>query len=69
MTVTFAGKTCTAYPTLEYDVTGCGGVWTAPNPIDLAVVDGTLITAAAWPGHPAFIARFIEALGTTITIG
>lgn len=29
----------------------------APEPIDLAVVDGPLITSAAWPGHPAFLAK------------
>ena len=28
--------------------------------------DANLITAPAWPAHPAFLARFLEALGTSI---
>jgi protease I len=31
-----------------------------------AVVDGNLVTAAAWPGHPEWIRKFLEVLGTKI---
>jgi protease I len=27
-----------------------------------AVVDGTLVTAPAWPAHPAWLAKFLEVL-------
>ena len=29
---------------------------------------GTLITAAAWPGHPEFVRQFVAALGGKVTI-
>ena len=31
-----------------------------------AVVDGNLVTAAAWPGHPEWMRKFLEVLGTKI---
>jgi len=31
-----------------------------------AHVDGKLVTAPAWPAHPAWMARFLEVLGTRI---
>jgi putative intracellular protease/amidase len=31
-----------------------------------AVVDGNLVTAAAWPGHPEWIRKFLDVLGTKI---
>ena len=31
-----------------------------------AVVDGNLVAAAAWPGHPEWIRAFLEVLGTKI---
>ncbi|MDO7919569.1 protease, partial [Pseudomonas aeruginosa] len=36
-------------------------------PPDQAHVDGHLVTAPAWPAHPAWLARFLEALGTRIS--
>jgi protease I len=38
-------------------------------PVTEAVVDGTLVTAPAWPAHPAWIAKFLEVLGTKIQHG
>src|SRR2546426_550394 len=34
--------------------------------IDQAVADGNLVTAPAWPAHPAWIAKFLQVLGTKI---
>ena len=34
---------------------------------DEAYVDGNLVTAAAWPAHPTWLARFLEVLGTKIS--
>lgn len=33
---------------------------------DAAYVDGNLVTAPAWPAHPAWLAKFLEVLGTKI---
>ena len=33
-----------------------------------AVTDGHLVTAPAWPAHPAWLAQFVKVLGATITI-
>jgi protease I len=61
------GRTCTAYPTVKPDVERAGGKWgevneTASN----AYVDGHLVTAAAWPGHPEWMRLFLEVLGSRI---
>jgi len=34
--------------------------------IDQAHVDGSLVTAPAWPAHPAWLAKFLNVLGTKI---
>jgi protease I len=31
------------------------------------VVDGNLVTSPAWPGHPKWLAAFLDVLGTKIT--
>jgi protease I len=61
------GRTCTAYPAIKPDVERAGGKWgevneTASN----AYVDGHLVTAAAWPGHPEWMRLFLELLGSHI---
>jgi protease I len=35
--------------------------------VDQAVTDGNLVTAPAWPAHPAWLAQFLTVLGTRIT--
>ena len=60
-----AGKRCSAYPAVGPDVTRAGGRY-ADIPIDGACVDGNLVTAPAWPAHPAWLAKFLEVLGTKI---
>lgn len=58
------GKKCTAYPALQPDVEMAGAEWVAPDAAcENAVVDGNLITAAAWPGHPAWVAKLVQAMG------
>lgn len=58
------GKKATAYPAVGPDVIMAGAEWVEPAPgADNAVVDGNLVTAPAWPAHPAFVARFVELLG------
>jgi protease I len=60
------GKTCSAYPAVGPEVRAAGGT-PAEVPIDGAHVDGMLVTAPAWPAHPAWLRKFLEVLGTRIT--
>ena len=61
------GKKCTAYPELQPDVVMAGAEWIEPAPgADNAVKDGKLVTAPAWPAHPAWMKEFIELLGGTV---
>lgn len=58
------GKKATAYPAVKPDVIMAGAEWVEPSAgADNAVVDGMLVTAPAWPAHPAWMARFVELLG------
>jgi protease I len=59
------GMSCSAYPAVAPEVRGCGGRWVDIG-YDRAHVDGHLVTAAAWPAHPQWLARFLEVLGTRI---
>jgi protease I len=59
------GRKVSAYPAVGPEVELAGGEY-AEIAIDQAVVDGNLVTAPAWPAHPAWLARFLEALGTRI---
>jgi deglycase len=59
------GRTCSAYPAVGPDVTACGGTF-ADVPLDGAHVDGNLVTAPAWPAHPAWLRAFLQLLGTKI---
>lgn len=62
------GRTCSAYPACRAEVELAGGTY-ADIAIDAAVTDGNLVSAPAWPAHPAWIAQFLAVLGTTITHG
>jgi protease I len=59
------GRTCTAYPAVGPDVTACGGAF-AEVALDGAHVEGNLVTAPAWPAHPAWLRAFLKLLGTRI---
>jgi protease I len=60
-----AGKTCTAYPALAPEVRQAGAEWVS-LPVEQAHVDGSLVTAPAWPAQPEWLARLLDALGTKI---
>ncbi|MBW9062087.1 DJ-1/PfpI family protein [Rhizobium herbae] len=60
------GRTCSAYPACRFDVELAGGRY-ADIPVDQAVTDGNLVTAPAWPAHPAWIGQFLKVLGTEIS--
>jgi protease I len=59
------GRTCSCYPAVGPEVKGAGGTY-ADIKVDAAVVDGNLVTAPAWPAHPAWLAEFLKVLGTRI---
>ena len=59
------GKACSCYPAVGPEVTRGGGRY-VDCAVDQAHVDGKLVTAPAWPAHPAWLARFLEVLGTRI---
>ncbi len=59
------GRRLSAYPACAPEVEGAGGAY---EDVDMgeAVTDGNLVTAPAWPAHPAWIAAFLDVLGTRI---
>lgn len=59
------GRTCTAYPACGPEVAAVGGTY-QEIAIDAAHTDGNLVTAPAWPAHPAWIKQFLDLLGTKI---
>jgi protease I len=61
------GRTCSAYPACRAEVEVAKGKY-ADIAIDGAVTDGNLVTAPAWPAHPAWLAQFLQVLGTRITL-
>jgi protease I len=61
------GKKCSAYPAVGPDVTQAGGTYVNLAMTE-AIVDGSLVTAPAWPAHPAWLAKFLAVLGTRIEL-
>ena len=61
------GRTCSAYPAVGPDVERAGGRY-ADIGLDEAHVDGNLVTAPAWPAHPAWLRNFLHLLGTRIEL-
>lgn len=61
------GKTISAYPACSPEVKLAGGIY-ADIAVDQAVTDGIFVTAPAWPAHPAWIAQFLQKLGTEIRL-
>jgi protease I len=60
------GRTMTCYPAVSPEVELAGATYKKVE-IDEAVVDGNLVTSPAWPGHPKWMAKFFEVLGTTFS--
>jgi protease I len=59
------GRTVSAYPAVGPEVKAAGGEY-ADIPVSDAVTDRNLVTAPAWPAHPAWLAQFLKVLGTKI---
>ncbi|MBK9171208.1 MAG: DJ-1/PfpI family protein [Bryobacterales bacterium] len=59
------GRSCSCYPAVAPEVTAAGGTYVALA-MDQAHTDGVLVTAPAWPAHPAWMRQFLTVLGTRI---
>lgn len=61
------GKTSTCYIAVKPDVVAAGSKWCEVNEsASNACVDGNLVTAPAWPAHPAWMREFLKVLGSKI---
>ncbi len=60
-----AGREATGYPACGPEVRAAGGSF-VELPADGAYTQGKLVTAPAWPAHPAWLARFLEVLGVRV---
>ncbi|MFT8675564.1 MAG: DJ-1/PfpI family protein [Acetobacter sp.] len=61
------GRRVSAYPACRPEVELAGATY-ADIAITDAVTDGELVTAPAWPAHPAWLAQFVKVLGAEISI-
>ncbi len=61
------GKKCSCYPAVGPDVELSGGQY-VDIAVDKAFREGHLVTAPAWPAHPQWLALFLDALGTKISL-
>ncbi|KAI4307723.1 hypothetical protein L6164_030880 [Bauhinia variegata] len=61
------GRKCTAFPPVKPALIASGAHWVEPETMASTVVDGNLITAATYEGHPEFIGHFVKALGGNIS--
>jgi len=59
------GRTCSCYPAVSPEVKAAGGAY-ADLRMDEATVDRNLVSAPAWPAHPAWLAKFLPLLGTVV---
>lgn len=55
------GRECSAYPACAPEVTLAGGVYVTLA-MDQAHTQGNLVTAPAWPAHPAWLAQLLALL-------
>jgi protease I len=55
------GRACSCYPAVAPEVTAGGGTF-ADIAVDQAHTDAKLVTAPAWPAHPAWLAQFVKLL-------
>ncbi|MEM9942615.1 MAG: DJ-1/PfpI family protein [Planctomycetota bacterium] len=61
------GRSVSAYPAIQPEIEAVGGTYVPANEsFDNAHIDGNLVTAPAWPAHPAWIADFLKVIGTQI---
>ena len=62
------GRRCTCYPAVSADVWAAGATY-IEVPMDQVCIDKNLVSAPAWPAHPAWLAAFLTVLGTKLEAG
>ncbi len=56
-------RACSCYPAVSPEITAGGGEYVEPAAtMDSAHVDSNLVTAPAWPAHPAWMRAFLDLL-------
>jgi protease I len=61
------GKSVSCYPACSPEVQLAGGKYVPHSDhFDNAHTDGTLVTAPAWPAHPAWMRQFLAVLGSRV---
>jgi protease I len=61
------GRECSAYPAVAPEIRAAGGTYVEPDAgLTSAHVEGNLVTAPAWPAHPAWMSAFLKLLGSRI---
>lgn len=56
-------RECSCYPAVQYEIAASGGQYVAPaDTMDSAHTHGHLVTAPAWPAHPAWMRAFLQLL-------
>jgi len=61
------GKKATSYSACKPVLELAGAEYQEPSPITQCFTDGNLVTGAAWPAHPQFVAQLMKVLGATIS--
>lgn len=57
------GRQCSCYPAVAPEINAAGGTYQEPaTGMDSAHVDGNLVSAPAWPAHPAWMREFVKLL-------
>jgi len=59
------GRECSAYPACAPEVRAAGGEYKNLD-MTAAHTDRNLVTAPAWPAHPAILAGFLKLLGASV---
>ncbi|XLT06426.1 hypothetical protein HN51_045175 [Arachis hypogaea] len=60
-------RKCTAFPPVKPTLVASGARWVELDTMAATVVDGNLIAAATYEGHPEFIQHIMKALGGNIS--
>jgi protease I len=60
-------RACSAYPAVGPEVTAAGGSY-QDIPVTDAHTEGNLVSAPAWPAHPAWLSQFLDLLGTKVQL-
>ncbi len=61
------GRKSTCYPAVGPDVTSAGAEYVS-IPVTDAMTEGNLVSAPAWPAHPAWMSQFMKLMGAKIEL-